>query len=172
MIADQSPLSRLAEVVQALIDADGDVEANEQSLARAKERARVLREETIPEMMNEMGVKEVVLSDGSKLSIKREFYAQIPNEKKPLVYKWLDDNGHGGMIKKEVTCTFGMGQKKEADALLAKLVEVGYEASYSENVHPMTMKSFIGEQIKGGAPLPIDLFNPRIVNVTHIKRRK
>jgi hypothetical protein len=169
---DQTPLSRLASVVQALLDADCDVEVAEGCLARAKERARVLREETIPEMMNEMAVKEVVLEDGSRLTIKREFYAMIPADKKPLVYSWLDRNGHGGMIKKEVTCSFGMGQKQEADALLARLLERKYDASYSETVHPMTMKAFIGEMIKKGEALPIDLFNPRIVNVTHIKKRK
>ena len=114
-------LDDMAALARALLDADQEVDNAEQELKDAKERARVLREETIPSAMQELGLEELKLNTGQKLSIKQEVYASIPAANKGQAYDWLNDHGFGGLIKVEVTTQFGKGEQEEAVRLSEQL---------------------------------------------------
>lgn len=156
-------LDDMASLARALVDADAAVEDADQALKDAKERARVLREETIPSAMQELGLEELKLATGQKLSIKQEVYASIPAANKNAAFRWLNDNGFGGLIKIEVEASFGKGEQDAAVALYQELNIRGLTASFNQGVHAQTLKAFLKEQLAQGTNVPLDLFGARPV---------
>jgi hypothetical protein len=154
-----------------LVDADAAVEDADQALKDAKERARSLREETIPSAMQELGLEELKLDTGQKLSVKQEVYASIPSCNKQAAFQWLNDNGFGGLIKVEVDTTFGKGEQEAAMELYKELSERGLTASFDENVHAQTLKAFLKEQISKGNDVPLELFGARPVWTAKISNK-
>lgn len=162
-------LSEMAELARALVQADGNVKSAEEDLKVAKERARVLREETIPSAMQEMGLESVKLETGQTITVGQEVYASIPVEKKETAFTWLQNNGFGGLIKVEVSSKFGRDANAQALNLFEELCDRGLDPKYDQSVHPQTLKAFLKEQISCGANVPLDLFGARPVWTAKIK---
>jgi len=164
-------LDQMASLARALVDADGSVEQAELNLKEAKERARVLREETIPSAMQELGLEELKLDTGEKLSVKQDVYASIPAAQKDAAYQWLEDNGFGGLIKVEVAADFRKGDAELAMELFRELQERGLQVGFDQSVHAQTLKAFLREQIAAGTAVPLDLFGARPVWTAKITNR-
>ena len=162
-------LEKLSALSRALIAADKEVELAEIELAWKKEEARVLREETIPGIMQELGLEKIVLSDGSALSIKQDVYASIPPSNKQEAYEWLEQHGFGGLIKTEVVAHFAKNERDEAVELYRALTESGLSVALEQSVHAQTLKAFLREQIANAADMPLDLFGARPIWTTKIK---
>lgn len=165
-------LEELTGLARSFIEAESAVALAEEALKAAKEKARLLREETIPSAMQELGVESIVLETGQKLAVKQDVYATLTEDNKPQAFKWLVDNNFGGLIKTEVTTQYGREEYDTAVKLLQELHERGLTASLDETVHSQTLKVFLREQIaKGELDLPLELFNARPVFVAKITNK-
>lgn len=96
-------------LVSILRDAQDKVDGLDAQIKRAKEVVRRMEEETIPCAMQEMGVDEIKLTDGTKVTIKDDVYVAIPKANQEQAYEWLNSKGHGGMIKIDVVAHFNKG---------------------------------------------------------------
>lgn len=138
----------MTEAAQTLVLAEQATEAAETALKEAKERERLLREETLPGMLNELGVENLTLLDGSAISMKQEVYCSITEEKKAEAFKWIEDNGFGGIIKTVVSVPFGKGEIEKAMDLLVALEEMDIPSGYIDrSVHAQTLKAFVKERL-------------------------
>ena len=157
-------LDDMSALARALLDADEAVEKAESALKTAKEHARVLREETIPAAMQELGLEELRLATGQRLRIQQDVYAAIPAAQKERAFEWLAGNGFGGLIKVDVRARYGKGDADAAVQLAHELRGRGLDATCEQNVHPQTLKAFLREQIASGAAnIPLELFGARPV---------
>lgn len=156
-------LDQMAALARALVDADASVEQAEVNLKEAKERARILREETIPSAMQELGLEEIKLDTGQKLSVKQDVYASIPSAQKDAAFHWLEENGFGGLIKVEVAADFRKGEADAALELFKELQQRGLQVGFDQSVHAQTLKAFLREQLAAGTNVPLDLFGARPV---------
>lgn len=162
-------VDQLANVAKLLLQANEEVVFTTETLKQVKEHARVLREETVPGMMQELGITSLTLSSGQKLTITQEVYASIPVERKTHAFQWLNANGHGGLIKTTVSTFYTKGQREIALALVNELEGRGLNAVFEEKVHPQTLKAFIKEQLRDAVPIPLDIFGARPVMTARIK---
>lgn len=112
----------------------------------------------IPNCCDDMGLKEFTTQDGQKVAIKDEIQASITEERKQAALKWLDDNGHGGLVKRKIEVAFNKDQQKEAEDLLAELGGRFAGLSESKGVHPSTLKAFVREMVAKGEYLPLETF--------------
>jgi hypothetical protein len=161
----------VCELARSFEDAKAVVEKKDAELKFAKEHLRLLAEETIPGVMQELGLSDLTLDTGKKLTVKQDVYASIPADGKPAAHRWLDDNGFGGLIKVDVAASFGKGERGAAVSLYNNLLVDGYSASLSEGVHAQTMKAFLREQLGKGQGIPLDLFGARPVWIATIKNK-
>lgn len=179
MTNDIEKTKLLKSIAMSLVDAELKVNKIENQLKEAKESARIIREETLPSLMHELGYSEFVLEDGTKIKIVQEFYASLAQGKKENdedfvkrkrgAFDWLVENNHGGLIKTKVMSNFSRDEYDEAKKLFSELSKSGYDVEFNENIHPMTLKAFLNEQVKLGAKIPLDLFSASVVNVAKIK---
>lgn len=162
-------LDEMTTLARALVDAESAVEEAEKALKHTKEGARILREETIPSAMQELGIEKLELSTGQKITIAQEVYASIPASSKDEAHRWLEANGFGGLIKVGVTTQYGKGERDEALQLFSELQVRGLNAKFDESVHAQTLKAFLREQISSGNKVPLELFGARPVWTAKIK---
>lgn len=149
---------------------------NEQALAQAEDLVKTLKgrimkltEEDLPYAMKSLGLSELKLETGEKLTIKDEVYASISAGNKDAALLWLDDNGFGGLIKTNVGVQFSKGEDEKARNFVENLIVDGYDASYDRGVHPQTLKAFLKEQLAAGKAVPLDLFGARPISKAVLK---
>lgn len=162
-------LSKVMDLVRGLLDAETTVNQLEAQLSAAKEKARVLREETIPGVMQELGLLRFTLETGQEITIKQEVYASLPEDNKEEAFTWLEEHNFGGLIKTLVITEMGKGLLTDARELTVELQKRGLTTDLTRMVHPQTLKAFLREQIAAAKTIPLDLFGARPVWTTKLK---
>jgi hypothetical protein len=163
------PLDEMTELARALVEADNTVKTDEALLKASKEKARILREETIPSKMHELGLTSLELDSGEKITVQQEVYASIPVANRPAAFEWLNNHGFGGLIKVNLTIPFSKGEKGDAIELGDKLKNQGFNVDLEESVHSQTLKAFIKDELSKGNNVPLELFGARPVQTAKIK---
>lgn len=181
-------VNELTEAAQALVAAERATEAADAALKAAKERERVMREETLPGMMQELGVEKMTLTDGNEITVKQEVYASVPEARKEAAFDWLEKNGYGGLIKTVVLKEFGRDQLEEVHHLIDELAALGItDIQLKRDVNAQTLKAFLRERLaepkapedytpeelaEGKSPLSLELFGARPVLTAKVKLKK
>lgn len=75
------------------------------------------RKIVIPDKMEDLGFDSVNIAGLGRLSLRSEMYASILADKKPQGYAWLEENGHGDLIKETVNASSLKALLKEQIAL-------------------------------------------------------
>lgn len=154
-----SDLDRVVKMAQRLVKEREEVANLDASLKEAKKALLRTEREDIPELMREIGLDEVKLSDGSVLSIEEKIDARITDATRDAALSYLRQNGYGGLIKTEVLARFGKGQRDEAMALADELSERVGDIRLKEEVHYQTLKAWVKERVEAGEQIPFDTFN-------------
>ena len=159
--------NELANKVQQLKDLEDEIANAEDSVKKLKEKANIISQFEIPQMMEEMNIKKLKLKDGETVEVSNFYSASIVDQ--DAAFQWLRENGRGDIIKNDITVTFGRGEDNKAAqyAVLAK--GQGYEPVQKVGVHPQTLKGVVRECHESGIELP-DCFKTYVGNRTNIKR--
>lgn len=173
IVPENNDLEELSKLVQEMIALEGEIEVINLQLVQKTNDYRAIAEKKIPELMLNMGVAEVTLSTGHKLSINKVYSASIKPEKQQEVFDWLAANNHDDIIKNEVRLNFGKGEDEDAALLIAALIEQGYAVDNKRYVHAQTLKAFVKEQIESGvAEFPTEAFGVFILDRAKVKAPK
>lgn len=163
-------LNRIVTMAGLLIDQQRHVEELKEELKKAEAKALRMEREDLPELMKELGLSEVTLEDGTKVTIREEFDAHISKAKAPEAHAWLISNGFGGLIKTAVSVTFAHGEHDQAVEAHNALAQKYGDVAPEEKVHPLTLKAFVREQLTAGAAVPFELFGVHPYDKAIIKR--
>jgi hypothetical protein len=149
-------LTSLADQKQA---ADEEVARLEALLDEAKKNQQRITEHEIPKLMDGLEGK-INLPDGRVIEVGEKIRASIGGDKKPLAMRWLDDHGHGSLIKRRFIVEFGRDQEEWAKKFEEQLEqsETPLNVKRERNVHWQTLDAFVREQLENGAELPLELF--------------
>jgi|TARA_R100001224_G_scaffold112953_2_gene96744 hypothetical protein len=169
---NQVGLSTIAELAVAIRTSEDDI-ANLENLLKEKKRELLkLTDEDLPSMLQEIGLSEFKLEDGSQVTIKPTYGASIKVEDRPQAYEWLRENGYDDIIKNTVTCAFGRGEDDNASAFAALAEKEGFIPSQKEEIHSSTLRAFIKERVENGDEFPSELFGAYVGQRAVIKRSK
>jgi hypothetical protein len=174
MTTDVTPgddsLKVVAELAAKQVQLEKDIEDLEAQLKEKTEALSQVQEKDLPEAMMECGISEFKLVDGSKITVKPFYQANPPKEKYEEAMQWLRDNGHGDLIKNDVTVSFGKGEDERAVDFKTFLKDHGTSYTDKTGVHAMTFKAFVREQVEAGRNLPFDLLGVYIGQKATIKK--
>jgi len=171
---EDSPDDGLIELIDRMIELEDRVKSLEEELKAEEADLRLLSQEAIPSKMDELQLTEASLQDGTKVTVSQKVKASIPTDpdKRSEALSWLRDNGHGSLIKNEVTASFGRGEDEMAEELLKELTEKEFSVSKKQDVHYQTLNAFVNEQLREAQNIPLDLFNAFTYRQTKITRKK
>ena len=168
--ASDESLRVVADLATRQINLEREVEDLENRLKEKQEALKQVQEKDLPEALAECGLSEIKLVDGSKVTVKPYYQANPPKEKYDEAMNWLRDNGHGDLIKNDVTVSFGKGEDDRAVDFKRFLTDNGTSYVDKTGVHPMTFKAFVREQVETGQNLPFDLLGIYIGQKATIKK--
>ena len=171
---------QLTDKVEQLKNLEDEIENAEQSISKLKEQAKAISEFEIPEMMKEMNITKLKLTDGESVEVRNFYSASLSQGKKESdsdyaarkqqAFTWLRNNGLGDIIKNDITVTFGKGEDNKAATYAVLARGQGYEPVQKEGVHTQTLKALVGERVESGLDVPSDLFKTYVGNRTKITR--
>jgi hypothetical protein len=159
----------IAKSCNKLLETQKQILTTEEELKKLRDVEDTLSEQTIPNLMHKIGLELLKLKDGSSVEVKPKYKARIPESRSEEAFSWLRENGHGDMIKNQVTMEFGMKQDNEAKSIVDELKNKGLPVQQKQFVHPSSLRGFVREQIQDhGKDVPADLFGVYIANKTKI----
>lgn len=162
-------LGRVAKLAEEQQKIERDIEELKKKLEARIQDLTQVRTKALPDLMKELGLESFKLIDGSEVTVKTEYFASIKPENKLPAFTWFREQGHEDLIKNEVVLTFGRGGDAKAAKVEAWCQKQKLPYERTEQVHPMTLKAFVGEQIKKGSDIPFDLLGVHVVDVAKIK---
>jgi len=174
--AREIPEDEKLEALRALADEyvtwEQEILEAEHRLSVLTERFRMLREDLIPDKMMELGVKKLVLDDGSTLAYAPFYGAKILDD---AAYQYLEDRGYPDAVKQELKLETSRLDKGSLDKIMAFIMEndfVNLSLKEKLSVHHMTLGKLIKELTKQGLELPKHLFDVYIGNRATLKKGK
>jgi len=154
-----SDLQRAVKLAELLRDLESKAAGIEAELLEVKAAANRIKQETLPELMRELGVLSFGLEDGSTVKVSEDITCRITEAQKQPAMAWLIDNGLGGIIKTKVVSTFDRGDIDVAARVAMRLEDDGLNVDLETKVEPGTLKSTLKELLENGANVPFELFN-------------
>jgi len=132
----------------------------EDELKRAKKELAQIEEQDLPELLDEVGLSEFTLADGTRYGVKESVHASISKANEDAAMQWLHDSGNAGLIKSMVTVSFSKGQEAQAQAIYDLIAQQEFVGSMgkSRKVEPSTLRAFVKRQLEAGADIPLETF--------------
>lgn len=155
---DVGKLGSLSHLVRELDEEDVHIEQLEGELKEAKERRRIVAEMKIPEIMDEIRIANFTTTEGLKVAVKTVVRASIPKGSREEAFDWLDENGHSGLVKREVSVAFTRDQTEDAAKLLENLHGEFPNAKSGRSVHHSSLGAWVRDMLRDGQPVPTELF--------------
>ena len=149
--------SELSSLIRNSQQLSNQIKEAEQHLKDLKAMRHKVDTESIPAMMQEMGMDSITV-DGNKVQLKPFVHASIPSDRKGEAFDWLRSIGESDIIKNDVVVSFSMGEDNLAKSIVADLEEKGVNPSSKKNIHPMTLKSWLSDRIKDGKDVDLEMF--------------
>ena len=166
-------LSGLSKLIQRQLNLDSEIENMEETIKELKRERDLLSSETIPTKMQELGINETTMKDGSKVTVKEGFHCRIPKAREEEALQYLKQEGLGDIIKNQVSTSFGTGEDNMAGDLAGYIESnFGITPDVKKSVHPSTLKATLKKRHEEGLTDPDDLFGIFIRPETKIIKGK
>ena len=193
LLEDVAPASNslgaITEVGQRMFDLTVEIEQLEERLREKKWELRKISEEELPDLMQELNVKDFTLGNGAKLEVREFTSHSIPTKtsinhrkeedaknelilRRKACFNWLKENNAGNLIKNGIKVTFQKGQDKECDAFTKDILSKGYEFEREIGVSYPQLNGHFKDLMADGKKLPTDLFKIYTGRVAKIKNLK
>lgn len=146
----------------------------EQQLEQIKNKIQKIERDELPEMFTKAGVSSVTVEPTGNhpafvAERKTAYNASIPEDKRQDAFQWLEDNGHGDLVKSVIDITFGMQEHEKRLAVMKLLSDAGIQFYNHESIHHMTLKAFVKREITAGRMIPMDLLGVFVFDEVKIK---
>jgi hypothetical protein len=169
-VSSDTGLSRLSRLAEDQAAAESAVARAEQALAIAKEKLKDISEHTIPNLMEELEMKEFTTRHGLKVQMKVNVRASLGSgPRKDEGISYLIANGSGAIVKQNVVVSFGRNDAAAAKKLVEDLKASGLAASFERKVEPATLSAWVREKLENGEDVPLEtfgVFRQRVAKIT------
>ena len=165
-------LASISGLAQQLLVVQKDIEEKKLELKELENQFRQISESSLPEALQSANLSEIVLSDGTKLSVSPFYKGHISEKNRPAALDWLMQNGHGGLIKNEISLKFGRDEDERAQDTIASLQQRGLSPSVKQGVHAQTLNAFVKVQLTNGKDLPSEIFGIYVGSRAKIERKR
>ena len=150
LLEDVAPSSNeigaVADMAQRVLDLEDEINRLEDALKQKKQDLKVLAEQDLAELMQELNIKDFTLSNGAKVEIKDVIQASVPSQGsidraktedqrvelqmlQQQCFEWLRAQGAGDIIKSNVEVQFGRMKMTHAMLSLTSCASVKFITS-------------------------------------------
>ena len=116
-----------------------------EALNRKNTEIKTLEEETLPALMDEIGISGIDLAGGGRVEVKDFIQANVSKANEHEAFEWLRATNNDGIIKNQIVASLDRGQDELAKDVAERLAELGVRFDQKQSIHHLTLKSFITE---------------------------
>lgn len=137
---------------------------------------------TLPDLMDQVGVPSITLASEGNLpevvAKAQPYYhasisAEWPIEQQYKAFKYLEDTGHGDLIKTGVTINFPREEHDKALAFARKMRDAGFTVEEKQSVHFKTLTAWLKEMIEKRKVMPdLDIIGGTVGRVVKLSKDK
>jgi hypothetical protein len=167
-------LGAIADMAQQMYDLQTEIIQDKESLKQKEQDLKKLAEQNLPDLMQELNIKDFTLNNGAKIKVDDIVSASIPSTgsieradghermelemRQQQCFDWLRANGGGELIKNNVEVQFGRSEDDECNDFTDELRSRKLFYKRAVGVHPAQLNAFVKERISDGKSIPHDLF--------------
>tara|TARA_R100001460_G_scaffold74372_1_gene115448 strand:- start:540 stop:1130 length:591 start_codon:yes stop_codon:yes gene_type:complete len=191
LLEDVAPASNelgaIADMAQRMYDLENEINKLDESLKQKKQDLKMLAEQDLPDLMQELNIKDFTLNNGAKIEVKDVIQGSVPSqgaidrikdedEKEAMrilqqqCFDWLRDNGLGDLIKSNVEVQFGRNEDDKCNAFTEELREKKLYYKRAVGVHPSSLNATLRERLSEGKDVPIEMFRVYMGRRANIRR--
>jgi hypothetical protein len=165
-------LSALQVLIGSMAEIEGEIDDLEARVAIKKAELDNLKTRLIPDAMGHL--TQIKVGEGmfkATVTVEDVIRANVKVENRAQAYSWLDEKGHGDLIKSEVKVGFSRAQLDDARQLEQELKDQGFSAELKQDIHWATLNAFVKEQLNKGMEFPefIGIFQGKTTKVKYGK---
>lgn len=153
-------LKNVAALAKRQLEVEAEIADLTALLAQKNLDLKAIREGSLPLAMTEVGMTEFKLTGGYEVVVKDGVFGSITKENTEAAHKWLEDHGHGDLIKHTITITFGKGEEAWAAKFMRDMAQRKKPLCHElkRAVNHNTLGAFVREQARLAKEenLPID----------------
>lgn len=157
-IPTDEKLKKIAELAKDFVFFDNNIKDLERELAKYKKEFEQIATTELPEAMIDIGMSEFKLTNGVHLQVIPIYNVRVTKDKLDKADTWLEENGHGGMIKRVFQIAVP-NDVIEQITLEHKLARANIDYDVVKNVHWSTIQSWANEMREAGEMIPEEIFN-------------
>lgn len=182
-------ITAITDLAMKLIETKAKADELSEELKALNSEIHRIESSELPSLLEEFGVSEVRLKDGSRVTVKAIIRASLPSsssmasERDPVKksellerfqrgVKFLEEHGAGSIVRNILQADLG----KDSEELSAKAIEtleaLGVRARAEQNVNPMSLSSWVKEMIESGKEIDHELFSVYSGTKAEIKTAK
>jgi hypothetical protein len=161
---------KLAELAEQLDRERNTIAEIESTLRGAQAREKALAETAIPELMDRLEIDHFRTRSGLEIEIVDQVFASISEANREAALAWLEENGHGGMIKRNVVVAFSKGEEVRAGAMAQALADEGFAVKQDRSVNAATLKAWARRRVEEGEEIP-ESITTHTASVAKIKNK-
>lgn len=135
---DDADLQTLSALVTQQLTLEDRIEKGEALLKQLKAELEEVSTRKIPNKLTDLGLSSLTTADGRKVNVKPFYSCKIIS---PEAYNWLDENGHGGIIKTDLVRSFMRTEREQA----IEYQKEHPEFTLKESIHHQTLTAFCKE---------------------------
>ena len=164
-------LGRITVLAKQLVAKELEIATAEDALKRLKAQRAQIEEVDLPELFHSVGQTKLQTHDGIPLVLKNVLRVNISKDRKHKAIKWLDDNGHGGIVKRKVIVDFDKTKEDKVENLL-RLIDKGWPNNRIErDVNTATAKALINRLLQEGKEVDKTTFGVHQVDKVSIGKK-
>ncbi len=154
--------------------AEVKVEKSEAQLKEDKKELVRIAEKVFPELLNALEMTEDITVGGLRVQLAEKLRGSIPVAHKDEAFKWLNEEGHGHIIKRQMIIEFNKDEEKWAAKFMrdCKQRKKQLNMTVKRTVHPQTLQAWSREMLGDGEDFPMELFGIFLQTFTKVSRTK
>lgn len=164
-------LEQLATLANRMKEKQRAIDDLEKRLENEKYEYENISSKEIPILMSELRMKSFTLDDGTFFNVVPVLKVTAPKNKINEIEDWLNNNGHGGLVKTNIDVSLPRTSDKLPD--ITKIIKVldtmGIEYEVKKGIHYQTLNKWGREMEEEGMVIPEDLFSVFRTNKTIIE---
>jgi hypothetical protein len=152
---------KLARLSEERLLIEDHIASLEEELEKTKEQLKT-NESVITSLLGTLEGK-IKLPNGKVLEVASMLRGSINKERQLLAYKWLEDNGHSSLMKRQLEIQFSREQVELAQKVKEYLAQADFgqpvQVDLNNSVHHSTFDAFVRKHYEQGLDLPAELFS-------------
>lgn len=156
--ASEDQLAAIVQLAERQLELQEEVNQIELQLKKKAEELKNISQNILPDAMENAGISELKLSNGAKLSLKKDMSIAVPKSRMEDICEWLREQKHDSLILHQLVTEIPKGKDDLAAKAIKLLAPLKLMIQDTENVNSTSLKALLKDLRAKGSDVDLGFF--------------